>query len=67
MSDKNIKTWYQSKTIWAAIITGLIGIYNGVAPTQGWPAIPDWVFALLAALGVYSRATATTTVKRGLK
>jgi len=57
------KNWWASKTIWAAIVTALIAAYNAAAPTFGWPSIPDFVYGLLAALGVYSRATATTTIK----
>jgi fucose permease len=63
------KVWWKSKTIWAAIVTALIAIYNVVgatlAPVFGFslPIIPDWVFAFLGALGIYARVSATTTIK----
>lgn len=62
------KKWFQSKTIWTAVVTGLIGIYNVVAisvlPAFGHtaPAIPDFIFTILGAIGVYTRATATTQI-----
>lgn len=63
------KKWWQSKTILSAIVIVLIGLYNSVgtslAPVLGWslPPIPEWVFALLGAMGIYSRATADKTIK----
>ena len=57
------KPWYQSKTIWAGVVTGIIGIYNSIATAKGWPPVPDWVYSILAGMGVYSRASATTTIK----
>lgn len=56
------KPWHQSKTIWAAVVTGLIGIYNGVASVKGFPAIPEWIFPILGTIGIYSRATADTKI-----
>lgn len=57
------KPWYQSKTVLAGIVTGLIGIYNAIATAQKWPPIPSYVFTLLGALGVYGRMSATTTIQ----
>lgn len=70
------KKWYQSKTIWAGIIGVIIAVYNSAAPAlaQGCaadpvglcvtiPAIPDWVFAVLGAFGIYGRNTASTAIK----
>jgi hypothetical protein len=57
------KKWYQSKTIWTGIITGLLALYNSIAPGFHIPAVPEWVYAFLGALGVYTRATATTTIE----
>ena len=56
------KPWYQSKTIWAGIVTAIIGLYNTLAPLKALPKIPEEVYALLGALGIYSRATSTTTI-----
>lgn len=63
------KPWYQSKTIWTGIVTALIGIYNAVAgsalPAFGHtaPMIPDWIFTLLGAIGIYSRTTTDTKIQ----
>ena len=56
------KKWYASKTLWTAIITVLVTAYNGVAPGQDWPAIPEAVYALLGAFGLYSLRVANTTI-----
>lgn len=62
------KPWYQSKSIWSGIIAALIGIYNVVATTalpafgHTAPALPDWIFTILGAIGVYGRATADTKI-----
>lgn len=63
--DDNMETkaWYKSKTILSAIVAALIGIYNAVGSIQNLPAIPDWVFTILAAIGIYGRATAETKIK----
>lgn len=53
------KKWYLSKTVWVGIVTGLLGIYMSI---PGLPTIPEWVFALLGGLGVYTRVTATTKI-----
>ena len=57
------KKWWASKTVWASVVTALIAAYNVLAPTFGWPSIPEFVYGVLAALGIYSRVTATTTIK----
>jgi len=64
MTDKNTKKWYQSKAIWAGVVAILIAAYN-TAMTQFpvLPAIPDFVFVLLGALGVYGRSVANTEIK----
>lgn len=56
------KKWWQSKTIWAGVVAILIAGYNAGAAQFGWPEIPEFVYALLAALGVYGRAFATRMV-----
>ena len=57
------KPWYLSKTVWSGIIAGLVAIYNGVAPSASLPAIPDFIFGVLSAFGIYARVTATTVIK----
>lgn len=57
------KPWYKSKTVWAGVVAVLIGLYNSIgANLHTLPVIPDWVFALLGAVGVYGRATADTKI-----
>ena len=63
MADATTKPWYLSKTIWAGIVGVLIVAYNAASTSFGLPAIPEWVFALLGAFGIYSRTTATTLIK----
>ena len=62
------KAWYKSKTILSDVVTILVVIYTAVqtqiAPNYGWtlPNIPEYVYAVLAGLGIYGRKTATTKV-----
>ena len=63
------KKWYNSKNVWTGIVTVLIGLYGliqvSLAPILGitLPVIPEWIFALLGALGIYTRVTATKQIK----
>ena len=57
------KPWYQSKTIVSMIVTVLVVAYNeAVAVGFGLPQIPEFVYGVLAALGVYGRAVANTSL-----
>lgn len=63
------KKWWQSKGVWTGVVTFLIGAYSLVSvtimPAIGHgplPAIPEWVFTLLGAIGVYSRVVADKTI-----
>lgn len=56
------KAWWQSKTVWAGVVAVLVAGYNAGAEAFGWPAVPEFVFALLGALGVYGRVQATAVV-----
>lgn len=62
------KKWYQSKNVWTGIVTVLIGIYSliqaSLAPVLGFtlPAIPEWLFTVLGAIGIYTRVSATKTI-----
>lgn len=53
-----MKPFWKSKTFWAVLITGLIGLWNSLSPETGLPPVPDWVITVLAALGLYGRAVA---------
>ena len=57
------KKWFLSKTVWAGVIAVLIAAYNSASAQFGIPAIPEFVFGILGALGIYGRTTATTVVK----
>ena len=57
------KKWWQSKTIWVGILGVLIVAYNTASATFGLPPIPEFIYGILAALGIYTRATTTTTIK----
>lgn len=56
------KKWYLSKTMWAGVIAVLIAAYNSAAAQFGLPVIPDFVYGLLGALGIYGRASSSTKV-----
>jgi hypothetical protein len=54
------KPWYLSKTVWTMVLAVLLAAYNeAVAVGLGLPPIPEFVYAILAALGIYGRAVAT--------
>jgi hypothetical protein len=56
------KKWYQSKTIWAGIAAVLLSAYGTAAVKFGLPAVPEWVYTLLGAIGIYSRVTADAKI-----
>lgn len=45
----NTKQWYKSKAIWAAVITGILGVIQAAGVN-----FPNEVYALLGAFGLYS-------------
>lgn len=57
------KKWYESRNIWTGVVTAVLGLYLSLAASFGWPAIPEWIFAILGALGVYTRTTATAKIQ----
>ena len=61
------KKWYMSKTIWAGIVTALIGAAQTIGMQFGFDLlanpIASVVVTLLGALGIYSRVTTTTVIK----
>jgi len=46
------KDWYKSRTLWIAVVAGVIGILGALGVT-----IPDYVIAILTALGLYTART----------
>jgi ABC-type branched-subunit amino acid transport system permease subunit len=59
----NSKKWWASKAVWAGVIAILVAGYNVATVQFGLPAIPDFVFAILGAFGVYGRVAANTEIK----
>jgi hypothetical protein len=57
------KKWYLSKTIWTGVVAVVLAAYSTASSAFGLPAVPEWVFGILGAFGVYSRATTTTVIK----
>lgn len=61
---EDTKKWYKSKTVLSAIVAVIVATWNTVdvnlGPQFGFdlPNIPDFVFAALAAIGIYGRASA---------
>lgn len=60
-----MKPFWKSKTFWAVIISGLIGLWNALVPETGLPPVPDWIITVLAALGLYGRAVAQGPLSLG--
>lgn len=56
------KKWWQSKTIWCGVVAVLIASYNSASIQFHLPAIPDFIFALLGAFGIYSRTQTDTKI-----
>lgn len=56
------KKWWQSKTVVTSIVTALMGLYLALQPQFNWPVVPEWIFTILGAIGVYSRVTATKSI-----
>lgn len=67
MDDK--KKWYASKNVWTGVVTFILGAYSlfqaSVGPAIGvsLPPIPEWLFAFLGAIGVYTRVVATKQIR----
>jgi hypothetical protein len=41
----------------------VLAAYSTASAQFGLPPIPEWVFGILGALGVYTRTVATTSIK----
>ena len=49
------KPIWQSKTVWVAIVTGLLAMVGPVSQAAGHPVvIPNYVYEVLAGLGLYA-------------
>jgi hypothetical protein len=49
------KSWYQSKTIWTAIITVVVGAIQPISEAFGHPIkVPEYIISLLVGMGLYS-------------
>jgi hypothetical protein len=60
---KNSKKWWQSKAVWAGVVAVALAAYNTAVAQFGLPPIPDFVYGILAALGVYGRVAASKEIK----
>ena len=57
------KAWYKSKGIWVAVITILIAGWNwSIDAGAKLPLIPEHLYIILGALGLYSRSVAKTKI-----
>jgi hypothetical protein len=63
MPLRGVKSWYFSKTVWAGIVVVLVTAWNAASEQFGLPPIPEFVFAILGALGVWGRVAATESVR----
>ena len=52
------KKWYKSKTVWVAIIAGVLGVSQALGFV-----IPEYVYAILGSLGLYSLRVGTTKIQ----
>ena len=43
-----MKNWYKSKTVWTAIVVGVLGVVQALGV-----GVPEWLYAVLGALGLY--------------
>ena len=68
MKEGEGKKWWKSKSILNGIVIVIIGTYETVrlslAPQMGWnlPAIPEFLYVILGAIGIYSRKVADTKI-----
>jgi hypothetical protein len=44
------KAWYKSKTVWTSVVAGVVGVLQAVGVVE---AVPEVVWTLLAAFGLY--------------
>jgi len=56
------KKWFQSKTVWTAVVGGLLSIYTAIGTIHPLPVIPEWIYTLLGAIGLYGLRTADSKI-----
>jgi hypothetical protein len=44
------KAWYKSKTVWTSVVAGVVGVLQAAGVVE---AVPEVVWTLLAAFGLY--------------
>lgn len=61
------KNWWKSKTVWACIITAVVGAAQTICLQFGFDLLSNpvasMILSILGAIGVYSRVIANTTLK----
>ncbi len=63
MADDS-KKWYQSKAVWAAILTALVGAIQPVSAAFQHPiAVPLWIIEVLTGFGIYGIRTGDKTIQ----
>ena len=69
MEATKTKKWYKSKTMWAGVVGVIVVAYNAAIPqflnTEGvqfLPAIPEFIYGILSAFGLYARKVATAKI-----
>ena len=53
------KAFWKSTGFWGTILTVALTVYNGLKGQFGWPDVPEWLYGVFGAVGLYGRATAT--------
>lgn len=59
------KSWWQSKTVWAGVVAVALAAYNAASVNFGLPPVPEWVYGILGAVGVYGRVSADSRITSG--
>jgi hypothetical protein len=59
------KSFWKSKGFWGAVVTTLLTAWNTMGVDQfGLPAVPEFVYAILAGWGLYARVVAEGPLTR---
>jgi hypothetical protein len=56
------KVWWKSKAVWAGIVAVAVAAYNTASEQFGLPVIPEFVYMILGAFGVYGRMVAKDVI-----
>lgn len=60
------KSWFASKTVLSGVAAVAVAAWNEASAQFGLPPIPDFVFGILGALGIYGRVSATSVIRSNL-